>query len=91
MKSEVRDMKIYITCKLDEMTGYITQLDPYDSIESAINRAKVIIKNNTYISDIEKRDDYINQFEADANKYLRIGFTINEDPLGLVRIVVKDM
>jgi hypothetical protein len=90
MKSEVRDMKIYITCKLDEMTGYITQLDPYDNPESAINRAKVIIKNNTYISDIEQRNDYINQFEADANKYLRIGFTY-EDQLGLVRIIVKDM
>lgn len=84
-------MRIYITCKLDKMTGYIAQLDPYDNIESAINRAKHIIKNDTYISDIEQRNDYINQFEDDANKYLRIGFNIYQDHLGIVRIVVKDM
>jgi hypothetical protein len=83
-------MRVYITCELDETTGYITHLDPYDNLESAINRAKVIIKSDTYIRDIEKRNDYINQFEADANKYLRIGFTY-EDQLGLVRIIVKDM
>lgn len=83
-------MRIYITCELDEMTRQITHLDPYDNIESAINRAKVIIKDDTYICDIEKRNDYINQFEADANKYLRMGLTY-EDQLGIVRIVVKDM
>lgn len=83
-------MRVYITCKLDEMTRNITHLDPYDNIESAINRAKVIIKDDTYIRDIEKRNDYLDQFEADANKYLHAGLTY-EDLLGLVRIVVKDM
>ena len=83
-------MRVYITCELDELTGYITHLDPYDNLESAINRAKVIIKSDTYIRDIEKRNDYINQFEADANKYLNMGLTYG-DQLGLVRIVVKDM
>ena len=80
-------MRIYITCELDEMTGQITHLDPYDNIESAINRAKVIIQGKI---DAEQRNDYLNKFEADANKYLRSGFTY-EDQLGIVRIVVKDM
>ena len=83
-------MRVYITCELDEMTRQITHVDPYDNIESAINRAKVIIKDDTYIRDIEMRNDYLDQFEADANKYLRIGFTY-EDQLGIVRIIVKDM
>lgn len=85
-------MRIYITCELDKTTGigYIDNLDPYDNIESAINRAKVIIKDEMYNCDIEKRNDYINQFETDANKYLHAGLTY-EDQLGLVKIVVKDM
>lgn len=83
-------MRIYITCELDKTTRQITHLDPYDNIESAINRAKVIIKDNAYIRDIEKRNDYINQFESDANRYLHAGLTY-EDMTGIVRIVVKDM
>ncbi len=82
-------MRVYITCELDEPTGYIKHLDPYDSIKSAINRAKVIIKGYTYIRD-EERNDYLNQFEDEANEYLRAGLTY-EDQLGLVRIIVKDM
>lgn len=82
-------MRVYITCELDKTTGYITHLDPYDNIKRAINRAKVIIKGYTYIRD-EERNDYINQFESDANEYLRAGLTY-EDQIGIVRIVVKDM
>ena len=85
-------MRIYITCELDNTSGigYIDGLDPYDNIERAINRAKVIIGDETYNWDIEKRNDYINKFEADANKYLRAGLNF-VDQLGLVMIVVKDM
>lgn len=82
-------MRVYITCELDETTGYIKHLDPYDNLESAINRAKVIIKGYAYIRD-EERNDYLNQFEFDANAFLRNGFTY-EDQLGLVRIIVKDV
>lgn len=82
-------MRIYITCELDKITGQITHLDPYDNIKRAINRAKVIIKGGTYIRNVE-RDDYINQFEDEANRYLHAGFTYG-DQLGLVRIIVKDM
>ena len=82
-------MRVYITCELDETTGYITHLDPYANIKKAINRAKVIIKDDTYIRD-EERNDYLNQFESDANEYLRAGLTY-EDQLRLVRIIVKDM
>lgn len=85
-------MRIYITCELDNTSGigYIDGLDPYDNIESAINRAKVIIGDETYNWDTEKRNDYINKFEADANKYLHAGLNF-VDQLGRVMIVVKDM
>lgn len=82
-------MRVYITCELDETSGYIKHLDLYDNVESAINRAKVILKDDTYIRD-EERNDYLNQFEFDANVFLRNGF-MYEDQLRIVRIVVKDM
>ncbi len=85
-------MRVYITCELDKTPGigYIESIDPYDNIESAINRAKVLIKDEMYHCDIEQRNEYLNKFEADANKYLRNGLTY-EDQRGIVRIIVKDM
>ena len=85
-------MRVYITCELDKTAGigYIDSIDPYDNIESAINRAKVIIKHEMYNCDGDQRNDYLNQFEVSAYKYLCNGLTY-EDQLGLVRIVVKDM
>lgn len=42
-------MRIYIVCKLDidnTDTGLILSVDPYITLETAINRAIVIIKQN---------------------------------------------
>ena len=84
-------MKIYIVCKLDGPTGYIIGVDPYDTIERAINRAKVIIKDSavgkTIIDNVEK---YLRDFQEDGEHYLKNCLSY-EDEYGLVRILVKDM
>lgn len=82
-------MRVYIVCKLDEMTGYIIGLDPYDSVDRAINRAKVIIQDAADYTNF-KDEVRMSDFEEDAKLYLHSGLNY-EDEYGFVRILVKDM
>ena len=46
-------MRVYNVCELDTDTSYIMKIDSYITLETAINRAIVIIKENV------KFEDYI--------------------------------
>lgn len=79
-------MRIYIVCKLNidnTDNGLILSVDPYITLETAINRAIVIIKQNV------NNPDYVTRFTGEAKKYLNNGLSY-EDHCGLVRILVKD-
>lgn len=76
-------MRVYNVCELDTDTGYIMKIDSYITLETAINRAIVIIKENV------KFEDYISSFVVEATSYLKQGLNY-EDECGVVRIIVKD-
>lgn len=77
-------MRVYIVCNLHEDTGFITGVEPYITLETAIHRAVVILKEDT-VNDT----NYISNFIDSSKKYLKDGLTF-EDECGLVRIIVKD-
>lgn len=77
-------MRVYIVCNLQENTGFITNVEPYITLETAIHRAVVILKEET-----ENDSNYISNFVDSSKEYLKNGLTF-EDECGFVRIIVKD-
>ena len=76
-------MRVYCVCGLDIDTGFICGIKAYTTLETAINRAIVIIKENI------NNDDYVTRFSEEAKSYLRAGLNY-KDKCGIVCILVRD-